>query len=340
MNKSNEPTPQLFFDTINAYQRSAALQSAIEVGLFTSIGKGNVTAAAIAADCKIAPRGARILADYLSLSGFLAKAGGRYSLTPDSAAFLDKASKSYLGGAVEFLRSVHLRARFDDLTAAVRRGGAASGAGDDDVLAPDHDAWVRFARGMASIMYTPAQELAKLVLASNPNGEIRVLDVAAGHGMFGIAVATQNPHARVVFTDWGNVLAVARENAKAAGVLDRCEFRPGSAFDVDLGHDYDAVLLTNILHHFDAPTNTGLLRRVHAALKPGGRALAVEFVPNDDRLAPPPSAAFALTLLATTPAGDAYTFAEYQPMFRDAGFTRVECANLANTMEQVVTAYR
>ena len=69
---------------------------------------------------------------------------------------------------------------------------------------------------------------------------------------------------------------------------------PGSAFDVEYGGPYDAILLTNFLHHFDVPTCVGLLKKVRAALKPGGVAATLEFVPNEDRVSPPMAAAFAL----------------------------------------------
>jgi cyclopropane fatty-acyl-phospholipid synthase-like methyltransferase len=98
------------------------------------------------------------------------------------------------------------------------------------------------------------------------------------------------------------------------------------------------VLLTNFLHHFSPAENAALLRKVYAALKPGGRAFALEFVPNEDRITPPSSAAFALIMLANTPAGDAYTFPEYQKIFRAAGFAQTECSNLEPTMQQVIVA--
>jgi SAM-dependent methyltransferase len=106
------------------------------------------------------------------------------------------------------------------------------------------------------------------------------------------------------------VLEVARGNARKAGVEDRYHLLPGSAFDVEYGGPYDIVLLTDFLHHFDPPTCVGLLRKVRAALRPGGRAAALEFVPNEDRVSPPIAAAFSLTMLASTTAGDTYAFHE------------------------------
>lgn len=331
------PSPQRIFETFNAFQRTAALKAAIELKLFTAIGAGHDTPAALAKNCGAAERGVRILADYLTVLGLLEKPEGRYRLSADAGMFLDERSPAYLGAAVEFLCSPEHQSRFAELAAAVQAGGAPRN--DDSVLAPQHDAWVKFARGMAGLMAAPAELLAQRILPG-PAMPLKVLDIAAGHGLFGIAFARHNPQASIVAVDWPNVLTVAQENARRAGVADRYQTLPGSAFDVDFGTDYDIVLLTNFLHHFDANTNESLMRKIHAALKPGGRAVALEFVPDESRVAPPTSAAFAPVMLATTPAGDAYTFGEYAAGFKAAGFARCECFNLEPTMQQVVVAVR
>lgn len=86
--------------------------------------------------------------------------------------------------------------------------------------------------------------------------------------------------------------------------------------------------MTNFLHHFDAPTNTNMLKKVHAALKPGGRVAVLEFVPNPDRVSPPMPAGFSLTMLAETAGGDAFTFAELRGQLVDASFHDVEAHGL------------
>lgn len=331
------PSPVLFFETVNAYQRTAALRAAIELGVFTAIGKGHNTPSALAQQCQAAERGMRILCDYLTVIGFLTKSGEGYGLTPDTAVFLDGASPAYMGTAVRFLLSPHLTDGFKDLTATVRKGGTI--VSEQGSLAPEHPMWIDFARAMAPMMAMPADLLAQLLRAGDGQ-PCKVLDIAAGHGLFGIAIARHNPHAQVVALDWPAVLEAAAENARHAGVADRHRSLPGSAFDVDYGSGYDLVLLTNFLHHFDVPTCERLLRKVHAALAPGGRAVTLEFVPNEDRVTPSTAATFSLMMLGSTPAGDAYTFAEYERMFRNAGFSRSELHPLPPTFQQVVISHQ
>lgn len=332
-----QPSPQLFFQTINAYQRTEGLKAAIELEAFTAIGEGNATAADIARRCSASERGTRILCDFLCIMGFLTKHGSSYKLTPDSAMFLDKRSPAYLGSTVEFLSSPMLTEPFRDFTELVRKGGTTMA--DGGTVAPENPIWVKFARAMAPMMALPAQLLAKLV---DPvaDRELRILDIAAGHGLYGLAFAKNNPQASVVGLDWASVLEVAKENAQNAGVADRYSTIEGSAFDVAYGTGYDLILLTNFLHHFDPPTNEALLRKVHAALGAGGRAVTLEFVPNADRISPPEAAAFSVQMLGGTQGGDAYTFPELERMFASAGFAGSEIHQLPPSIQQAVISQK
>lgn len=330
---AHQPSPVLFFETVNAYQRSAAIKAAIEMDVFTAISEGNATPQSLAGRCNASERGLRILCDYLTILGFLTKEAESYSLTPDSAIFLVKQSPAYMGSAIDFLLSPMLSKGFENLTEAVRQGGTA--LPEEGTIAPEHPVWVDFARAMAPMMFMPALEMTKLI-KMKPGQKLKVLDIAAGHGMFGITLAQQNPDALVTAVDWPNVLEVAQENARRAGISERYSTIPGSAFEVDFGTDYDIVLLTNFLHHFDAETCETLLRKVHAALTEGGRAVTVEFVPNEDRISPPPTAMFSLVMLGSTPHGDAYTFRELEEMFRQAGFSGSQLHQLPPTPQQVI----
>jgi SAM-dependent methyltransferase len=330
-----QPTPERFFNTVNAFQQTEAMKAAIDLGIFTAIGKGNTTPDAIGARVKASERGIRILCDYLAIQGFLRKENGHYGLAPDAAVFLDRRSPAYLGGIVEFLTSDRHREAHRSIADAVRKGGSAL---PQTPFEPDDPSWVLFARVMMPLMRMPSEIIAAEMAKG---GEVRkVLDIAAGHGIFGIAMARQNPEAQIYAADWPKVLEVARQNAEQAGVTSRYHIIPGSAFDVQFGSDYDLVLITNFPHHFDPPTCTNFLRKVHTALKRGGRAAILEFVPNPDRVTPPTAAAFSLIMLAFTPLGDAYTFRELECMAKDAGFSRVELSPTEVGVEQLVVAYK
>ena len=327
------PSPALFFQTVNGHMRTAALKSAIELELFSAIAEGHRTPTALATRCGGAERGLRMLGDYLTVGGFLTKQGEEYQLTPDSELFLTKTSAAYLGPTLNFMLSSPLVEGFKQLTGAVRKGGTV--VGEKGTLAPEHPDWVTFARSMVPLMKGPAEWIAKWVKQEAP-GTRKVLDVAAGHGMFGIEIARTIPEVEITAQDWPNVLTVARENAQAAGITKRFHELPGSAFEVEFEKDYDVILLTNFLHHFDVPTCDAFLRKVYSSLKPGGSVITLEFIPNEDRISPAPMAEFCLIMLATTPAGDAYVFSEYDRMFRHAGFGESIMEDIPASNERVI----
>jgi hypothetical protein len=155
-----------------------------------------------------------------------------HALADDSAMFLDRKSPAYMGACTRFLLNDSLRQRFLELSDAVRYGGTS----DRMALEPEFSVWVDFARSMAPMMMMASQELSKLVIESDTSS-LKVLDIAAGHGLFGIAVLRANPNAMVTAVDWKNVLEVARENAEKFGVAERYRTLPGSIFDVDIDPD-------------------------------------------------------------------------------------------------------
>jgi 2-polyprenyl-3-methyl-5-hydroxy-6-metoxy-1,4-benzoquinol methylase len=332
---ASQLTPERIFNIINAHQQTEAMKAALELEIFTAIAEGNTTAGAIARRCQCAERGVRILCDFLTIHEFLRKDGARYDLAPESALFLDRNSRAYVGTVIDFLLAPHLREVHSHMTEAVRRGGSALG---DGLLGVENPDWVTFAQAMMPLMFMPAEIMASELRKGGQAN--KVLDIAAGHGMFGISVAKQNPGAQIYASDWKNVLEIAKTNAQAMGVGDRYHLLPGSAFETDFGSGYDLALVPNFLHHFDSPTCTTFLNKLHAALVPGGRVAIAELIPNSDRITPRTPAAFSMMMLVTTPGGDAYTFSEVERMLKGAAFGRVEFADPEIGIDRLVIGYR
>jgi SAM-dependent methyltransferase len=329
-------TPGIVFENLQAFQRTAALKAAIELDVFGAVGQGPGDVASIARHASASERGIRILCDFLVIHGLLQKSDGRYQHTPSSAAFLDPASPTCLSSIVGFLAHPDVRAPYEHLADVVRTGRTA--VPGDGTVEPENPVWVQFAQSMGPMMAPLAGPLGKIVLEGR-SGPMKVLDIATGHGLFGIEVAKQNPQAHVIGLDWAPVLRVALENARKAGVQDRYDMLPGSAFDVSFAGPYDIVLLTNFLHHFDVDNCIALLKKVRSSLKPGGCAATLEFVPNEDRVSPPQPAAFSMTMLATTAAGDAYTFRELADMHTRAGFKDITAHPIPMSPHTIVMAH-
>ena len=260
------PNPGIVFEMVQAHQRTAALKAAIELDVFRAVGQGPGDVASIARHCKASERGIRILCDFLTINGVLNKEAGHYKHTASSALFLDPQSPACMASVAHFLSRPEVTEPLAHLAEVVRAGR--TNLPGQGTVEPENPVWVEFAEKMAPMMGPMAGPLGAVVLEGH-EGPMRVLDIAAGHGLFGIEIAKQNKQAHVTGLDWAPVLRVALKNAERAGVQDRYDMLPGSAFEVEFGGPYDAVLLTNFLHHFDKATCVGTAQEGSGGVEAG-----------------------------------------------------------------------
>jgi predicted nicotinamide N-methyase len=320
------------FDIAIAYQKTAALIAAVKLNIFTVIGEEMVSVDDLVSRTGASRRGLRILCDYLTVIGLLKKQNSHYLVTPVARVFLDESSPFASGKIVDFVAAPEMiDLLFRDPASYVQNGGSTGLAN----VAPDHPVWVRYAKSMVPFA-APTAKLVAAHVATLSDPPYTVLDIAAGHGLYGIEVAKALPDALITAVDWAPVLAVTKANAEAAGVADRFRMVAGNAMELDWGCAFDLILLPNFLHQLDFESCTLLLRKVKSNLAAGGQALGVEFVPNEDRVSPPIPAMFAFWMLATTPNGDAYTTRELEEMARNAGFRGATTWPLARTPQSLI----
>lgn len=329
MNKiSNNPV----YDISLSYQKTAAMKAAIELDIFTHIGNNCMSVEQISDITGGSLRGVRILCDFLCVIGFLEKKEGLYNLSADAKRFLDRKSPSCLSDIIDFYAAPEIVSLvMNDPQSYVRAGGA-SGLTH---ISPDNPIWVKFARAMVPFASITAKRTAAYISARSMRPR-KILDVAAGHGLFGIEAARLISDASVVAIDWDNVLDVATANAASAGLVDRYKTISGNAFEVDWGNNYDLILLPNILHHFDQDGCIRLLNKAKASLTINGSVFVIDIMPNPDRVSPSEQAAFAFLMLATTPRGDAYTRAEYETMAGSAGLILTDSMQLLPTPQTLL----
>ncbi len=331
--KETATGPNRLLDALNAYQLTSALQAAIELDIFTAIAEGATTLGRLAEARGASERGVRVLCDYLCVEGFLTKSNGEYGLTEDTRTFLTRTSPMNLGPCVGFLCSDMMKSSARDVTSVVRQGKRLE---PEVGLSDEHPIWQEFAKSMMPLMMLPAKLAAEQV--ATPGSPQKVLDIASGHGMFGISVLQANPRAEVSGVDWPGVLEYAKQNAKRFDVAERYHALPGSAFEIDFGSGYDLVLVPNFLHHFDEAKIAEFLGKAYRSLAQGGKIAIVEFVPNEDRVSPPFPAKFSLLMLLTTERGDAYTERQLREMLGAASFGNVARHDLAPAPQTLITA--
>jgi len=320
------------YEAMQAYQKTAALTAAIKLDIVTLIGGGVVTSNALAEQTATSSRGMRILCDFLTVMGLLRKQDGAYNVAEAGKRYLDPSSPAWMGSSIDFYAAPEiLRLVLDDPVSYVRHGGSTGLAH----LAPDHPVWLRFAKAMSSTARLAAKRAA-VYLAARHGPPATVLDVAAGHGFYGIELAKAFPEAVVTAVDWPSVLGLASANAGDAGVGERFRAVGGNAFEVDWGGEFDLIILANFLHHFSPEECATILRKVRSSLSPQGRACAVDFVPDEDRAGAPTHAMFAFLMLATTPGGDAWTLSDLDKMAKAAGFLGATARPLRPTPQSLI----
>ncbi len=325
---SNNPV----YETCLSYQKTAALQAAIKLDIFTKIGHQSLTAEQIASRTGASLRGVRILCDFLCVIGLLKKNTNLYNLSVDAKRFLDRTSPYYLADIIDFYAAPEIVSLImQDSTSYVIAGGTSELTN----ISPDNPIWVKFAQSMVPFSSIAAQRIASYIVKRKMEPR-KILDVAAGHGLFGIQVANIINHASVMAIDWANVLEIAESNAELAGLSDRYKTMAGNIFEIDWGKDYDLILLPNILHHFNQDECTILLGKARNSLSTDGSVFVIDLMPNQDRISPPEQAAFAFFMLATTPQGDAYPCSSYESMAKDAGLIVTDSMQLLPTPETLL----
>ncbi len=313
------------YDLAVSYQKTAALVAAARLNIFDLIGSSSVTAEDLAVRADTPLKSICALCDFLCVLGLLEKAEAKYAIAAAAAPYL-KPGAHFLD-SLEFLAAPELISLYLSAPEKFVRQGGAEGQG---VIADSSPVWTKFAGAMTPFA-GPASRLVASKVKSFHGSVTRVLDVAAGHGLYGIEFARVFADARITAVDWPEVLVAAKQQAVNANVGDRYALLPGSIFDVTLPEKYDAILLPNILHHFDAAACEEILRKMKASLAAGGVICVVDFMPDPVSLTPPEAVAFSFQMLATTPNGSAYTADEYSAFGSAVGLTRVASWRLIPT---------
>jgi ubiquinone/menaquinone biosynthesis C-methylase UbiE len=171
--------------------------------------------------------------------------------------------------------------------------------------------------------YPAAQKLADHLKLAKSKEQVRAIDLAAGSGIWGIAMVQKSPKVRVTAVDWAGMIPTTKRITAKFGVGDRFEFIEGDLAEADFGSGYDVATLGHILHSEGEQRGRQLLRKVFRALKPGGIIAIAEWLVNDNRTEPLHALMFAVQMLVNTENGSTFSFNEIKKWLQDAGFKDV-----------------
>lgn len=315
-----QPTasPLMLMDTAWGFTRTQVLKTGVELDIFTQIEKGHTNSKALAQAIGASERGVRILLNALVGLKVLEKGGAQYQLTEGARLFLSKSSPAYMG---EWLLHVNqLMPAWAHLTEVVRSGvppQKVEGDGDRGEF------FSRLVAGLFTMNAPGAQAAAKAIVGQR--SALRILDIGAGSGVWGIAFAQQDPLARVTLADYPKVLTIATQFVTERGLANRFEYLAGNFREVDFGREqYDVAILGHICHSEGARNTKTLFQRIRRAMKPGGRLLIAEFLVDEERKMETFPLLFAVNMLVNTEEGDTFTLSELRTWLEEAGFKTVE----------------
>jgi ubiquinone/menaquinone biosynthesis C-methylase UbiE len=302
-----------------------ALAVGVQLGVFTHIAEGRNTAASVASAAQASERGTRMLLDALTAFQLLAKKGDVYSLTPLSAEFLVRGKPNYTGFILETDRMWESWSHLGEVVRTGKPLARVESQADAEAFFPT------LVRSLHVTNSEPARRAAKVLTGT------RVLDVACGSGIWGIAFAEAHPDAHVTANDFPGVLPVTREFVARHGLDSRFDYLEGDLKTTEYGENrFDVAILGNIVHSEGERSSKALFAKLFRALAPGGQLAIVDMVPNDERTGPPFPVLFALNMLLHTEEGDVYTLAEYTRWLKEAGFAQVKTADIGSHSPLVI----
>jgi ubiquinone/menaquinone biosynthesis C-methylase UbiE len=313
-------TPERLMELSFAYAPPLIISAGVSNKVFDSLEDGAKTAEQIAVETGASARSLGILMNALVGLNLLKKnRQGKYSLTDESAAFLLSKKRGTHAGFFGTI-APQLISRWLQLPDIVREGRPAVAVNQET---QGTEFFSQLVENIIPMSYPPAQKLGDHLKLAKAKNEIRVLDLAAGSGIWGIALAEKSPRVRVTAVDWAGMIPTTKRITQKFGVGDRFVYVEGDILEVDFGNGYDIATLGHILHSEGADRSRQLLGKTFRALRSGGTIAIAEWLVNDDRTKPLPSLMFAVQMLVNTEKGDTFSFNEIKNWLADAGFKKV-----------------
>ena len=318
MSASSNPAvrPDRIMEMVWGYAPPIILGTAVQARVFDLLDAGPKTIEELAKASGNSVRGLTAICNALVGFQFLSKTpDGGYALTPESAAFLVSGKPGYLGKFVE-LSGLKMIQTWLPLPESVRTGKAVQ---DINRQGTGETFFQELVEPIFAISYPSTQAAGQALGLANAKSPVKMLDIGAGSGVWGIGLAQQSPQVSVTAQDLPGVLDVTRRMAGQFGLADRFSYLPGDFHDVDFGTGYNLVTFGHILHSEGVDGSRQLLKKAAAALAPKGTVVISEFLVKQDRSGPPMSLIFAVNMLAHTDQGDTYSYEEISAWLKEAG---------------------
>jgi SAM-dependent methyltransferase len=312
-------TPERLMQFGFAYAPPMIIAAAVSNKVFDTLATGAKTAAQVSKEAGSSERGLQIVMNALVGLELLGKNGDQYSLTPESEAFLVSNKPGTLAGffPMNMKRLIPLWLNLHEIVRTGRPPEARNQEQEGTAF------FSELVENIIPMSYSSARVLADHLKVGERTSAVRVLDIAAGSGIWGIAFAQKSPQVRVTAVDWEGMIPTTKRITQKFGVANQFEFIEGDIGEVDFGTGYDVATLGHILHSEGAERSRELIKKIGRSLKSGGTIAIGEWLVNDERTEPLPSLLFAVQMLVNTEHGDTFSFNEIKKWLEEAGFKDV-----------------
>jgi SAM-dependent methyltransferase len=315
---ANPSTPERIMQLATGCWATAIVGTAANLEVFTHLAAGDATPDELASLAGISGRGARTLLDGLVALGLVELREGSYRNAREAADFLVEGRPDSLTGFAKFMFAD--MGSWAGLTEAVRTGAPVKDATSDTAENP---MWEQLVPAIAS-QAVPVAIIAANTLELAGAGDVSILDVGGGSGIYSAIWLGLNPAARSTQLDWAPVNAIARGMVARHGVADRFSCIDGDFHTTDFGTAaYDLAVYSHIAHQESPAENVATFAKFRDALRPGGTLVVTDFVVDDDRSGPPFPLLFASEMLLNTKEGSTWRRPDYRAWLAEAGFTEV-----------------
>jgi ubiquinone/menaquinone biosynthesis C-methylase UbiE len=321
--KAAGPTPERLFQLVWGFAPTLIIDAATKLRLFDYLDDSPQTVQQLSAKTHCSVRGLTALLNALVAFEFLKRKGNRYCLTPESATFLVSTKPAYHGRFFQHMTR-QLMPNWMQLEENVRTGKPLRSVNAQNEGA---EFFAQFVEGLFPMSYRAAQVAGEYLKIDKLTSPATVLDIGAGSGVWGIALAQQSPQLQILAVDWPQVLEVTRRIVGRHGLAERLQTSPGDLLETDFGSGHHVATIGHILHSEGPERSRRLLKKVYDALAPGGTVVIAEFVPNENRTGPPGALIFAVNMLIHTEVGDTFTYKEMSAWLREAGFRNIRQLN-------------
>jgi SAM-dependent methyltransferase len=313
-----------FRDALSAYRLPRVMLTALDLNLFTVIGKKTWLLPELAREIKVSERGLSILCRNLAMVGLLHKKGMQYRNSRLAATTLNADDPAYRGSYLQLITK-HAN-DWLRLSESIRTGEPLD---KDEPEEPD------YRRQFTWAMHHRTLETAPMIAAQlRLNGVRTLLDLGGGPGTYAMAFLSKNPALRATLCDRPAALEVAKEIAATHTAGRRLSYLPLDLLIDEIPGRFDVIWYSNVLHIYSPEQNLNVFRRARAALSDGGRLIIQDaFLHDREGLYPEEASLFAVSMLLFTDTGNTYSVVDTTAWLKEAGFSSVKTVKMRKGRE-------